>query len=181
MGPLVTTEREQVVDIEKFLADRERNRKESERVAQLIQRYKQQMPAIETHWDTTAQSARFNDIDNAILSKGVTIYECDSEALWSGVFKPEVYEGSTLWDSSHADHKIALIIEAWEQENALSPIFLVKHGAHNVGLVADGKHRLTVSRAIQAKRIPFMVEKNSAWVGHAIPSARPVSEFTLTL
>ena len=30
-------------------------------------------------------------------------------------------------------------------------------------------------------RIPFMAERNSAWVSQAIPSARPVSEFTVTL
>ncbi|MDV6343024.1 hypothetical protein [Nitrosomonas sp. Is37] len=55
---------------------------------------------------------------------------------------------------------------------ALSPIFLVKHLNCDLGLVADGKHRLTVSRVIGAGEVPFMVEvTNDSWASRAFPSA----------
>jgi hypothetical protein len=58
----------------------------------------------------------------------------------------------------------------------LSPLFLVKHGTKDLGLVSDGKHRLTVSRAIGALQVPFMVgSADKGWVEKAFPGAILIS------
>jgi hypothetical protein len=159
-------------DVEEFMADRKRMAEEMARVDALVSRFKKNMPAIEARWDTTERSIQFNDINEEIVSAGLNIYTCSGKALWAGIFEPAIYDANTLWSRKHDASKIAKVIDAWEAEMPLSPIFLVKHGALDLGLVADGKHRLTVSRAIGAKETPFMVEKTAeAWVGTAIPSA----------
>jgi len=130
------------------------------------------MPDIGAHWDKTEVSIQFNDIRKDIVSAGLHIYSCSLEEMWSGLYKPSVYEANTLWSRSHDSGKIAKVIDAWVQERALSPIFLVKHLKLDLGLVADGKHRLTVSHAIEASEVPFMVEStNESWVCRAFPSA----------
>lgn len=164
-----------VDEIEKFLSERRRQLEELDRIDRLILQYKKKTPDIESHWDVTPQSIAFNDINDKIASAGICIYECDSDALWSGLYEPGIYEAHTLWKEVHDKRKIAKVIEAWSLKTALSPVFLVKHGALDLGLVADGKHRLTVARAIGATQIPFMAAKGSAWVDHAIPSARLIT------
>ena len=50
----------------------------------------------------------------------------------------------------------------------LSPLFLVKRGAKNMGLVGNGKYRLMVSRVINALDVPFMVgSEGNEWVQEA--------------
>jgi hypothetical protein len=162
-------------DIEKFLAERKRVAEEVARVGQLVSRYKSNMPVIRAQWETTERSIQFNEIDEKIVSEGLSIYACSCEALWSGIYEPEIYDTNTLWSECHDARKIAKVIEAWAANVALSPIFLVKHGTLDLGLVADGKHRLTVSRAIRAIEVPFMVAKTAeAWVRTAIPTAMRV-------
>ena len=94
------------------------------------------------------------------------------DELWAGLFKPSVYDADTLWSSDHDSAKIAKVIDAWFKGTALSPIFLVKHGIYDQGLVADGKHRLTVSRTIEALEVPFMAQTSTAeWIARAFPKA----------
>lgn len=72
----------------------------------------------------------------------------------------------------HDNAKIANIIQAWENNENLSPIFLIKHGRENLGLVADGKHRLTLCAVIAAQEVYFMVSYNDViWVEQASPCA----------
>ena len=159
-------------DVEEFMAERKRMAEEIARVDALVSRFKKDMPAIEARWDTTERAIQFNDINEEIVSAGLNIYTCSGEALWAGIFEPAIYDANTLWSDKHRASKIAKVIEAWASQTALSPIFLVRHGARDLGMVADGKHRLTVSRAIGAAEVPFMVQRTTdAWVHIAIPSA----------
>lgn len=160
------------VDIERFLAERERAREECVRLDELVSRYKKEMPDLVPKWDTSPASISFNDINADITASGPNIYICKMEELWAGLYEPSIYEANTLWKKVHDSAKIATVIDAWSKGEPLSPIFLVKHLSLDQGLVADGKHRLTVSRAIHASEVPFMVEAtNAAWVSRAFPSA----------
>lgn len=161
-------------EIDAFNAERRRFEEESRRVEALILKYEADFPIISGFWDTSEASIPFNDIDQKFVDKGLSIYTCDAAELWEGLYEPEIYDADTLWNGDlHDKRKIAKVIDAWNQRQALSPIFLVKHGGeHNLGLVADGKHRLTVSRAIESDVIPFMVQtENSDWVKLAFPNA----------
>lgn len=139
---------------------------------ELASRYKKEMPEIVAKWDTSPASASFNDINEGIAASGLSIYVCTMEEFWAGLYEPSIYEANTLWKKVHDSAKIARVIDAWFKGESLSPIFLVKHLDLDQGLVADGKHRLTVSRAIHVSNVPFMVEAtNAAWVSRAFPSA----------
>ena len=133
---------------------------------------------LTAHWDTSSASVGFNDVCNSIIQGGVAIYESTFHETWSGIWRPDVYSGSTLWDKTHDSYKIKRVIEHWKEETPLSPPFFVKHGGdHDLALVGDGKHRLTVSSAINAERVPFMVGiKDSEWVQQAFPAARLILE-----
>jgi len=160
--------------VKEILAEQERTRQECAQLDMLVSKYKKKMPEdIGAHWDTSQASIAFNDIDEGCRSSGLNIYSCQMEEFWAGLYDPSVYEAKTLWNRrKHNCHKIAKVIDAWSQRKALSSIYLVKHGTLNKGLVADGNHRLTVSRAICAESVPFMVEAtNATWVSHAFPSA----------
>lgn len=161
-----------MMDIQKKLEDIARSRARYLQTRRLIRNYKKQLPNMAPSWDTDAASISFNDICTSITSSGLSIYRCKMDELWMGLFKPSVYEADTLWKKTHNSGKIARVIDAWANGTALSPIYLVKHEDHDKGLVADGKHRLTVSRAISALEVPFMVETSKvAWVSKAFPSA----------
>ena len=160
------------MEIEKFLAEREREQEEYARLDELVTRYKKDMPDIVPKWDTSPASISFNDINEDIRTSGLRIYMCEMKELWNGLYQPSIYEACTLWKTVHDSTKIAKVIDTWSKGEPLSPIFLVKHQMLGQGLVADGKHRLTVSRAIHASEVPFMVEAtNAAWVSRAFPSA----------
>lgn len=164
------------MNIETFLAEREQKRRECDHLRKLVAKYKKEMPHIVAMWDTSPASIKFNDINESITSYGLCIYSCKLEDLWAGLYKPSVYEASTLWTLAHDSTKIAKVINAWVNETPLSPIFLVRHLNMDQGLVADGKHRLTVSRAIGATEVPFMTEaKDDLWVMIAFPSAIRIS------
>jgi hypothetical protein len=144
------------------------------RYSELAQRYRNEMPIIQVNWDLTPGSVRHNNIDSSIISNGITIYNCSNDALWDGLFEPSPYGGDTIWSKKHghSEWKIARVIEAWERGQSLSPLFLMGHQRLRLGLVCDGKHRLTVSRAINAENVPFMVSSlDRAWVETAIPGA----------
>ncbi len=161
-----------MTNIENFLAEQARAREKFAKSQELIQKYKNQMPDLTHSWDISPNSISFNDVCRCIRLSGLNIYCCPMDELWAGLFKPSVYEAETLWENDHDPGKIAGVIDAWANGVSLSPIFLVKHPDYEQGLVADGKHRLTVSRATSAKVIPFMVETNkAAWVFHAFPLA----------
>lgn len=159
-------------DLEKILSDRTSAQERCVHTQHLVKKYKKQLPNMAPSWDTDLASISFNDICTSITSSGLSIYNCSMDELWAGLFDPSVYEAKTLWKNIHDPGKIAGVIDAWVNGTALSPIFLVKHEVHDQGLVADGKHRLTVSRAIGAIEVPFMVETaKAAWVSRALPSA----------
>lgn len=161
-----------MTDVEKFLADRLAARERYLNTQSLIKKYKKQMPDVTPRWNITPGSISFNDISTDITSSGLSIYCCKFDELWAGLFMPSTYEADTLWRGVHDSGKIARVIDAWVNGISLSPIFLVKHEVHDKGLVADGNHRLTVSRAINKSEIPFMVETAKAgWVSRALPSA----------
>ena len=158
--------------IEGFLAERERAREECARLDELVSIYKKEMPDIVPKWDTSPASISFNDISEDIKASGLSIYVCKMEELWGGLYEPSIYEANTIWKKVHDSAKIARVIDAWSKSEPLSPLFLVKHLNFDQGLVADGKHRLTVSRAIHASEVPFMVEATkAAWIFRAFPTA----------
>lgn len=163
-------------DYDKFLQEQEEMRVENERMEKLIARYKEDFPKITALWDTSVNALKFNDINESIISSGITILEAPFADVWNGIYEPDIYAGCTLWDSaSHDSEKIARVIESWELGTQLSPIFFVKHLTKEIGLVADGKHRLTVSHHLGIKTLPFMVETTAlSWVSHAIPSAKKI-------
>jgi len=148
---------------------------EVKRTYELVDIYKKSTPNVTPIWDATAKSIQFNDINHEILGAGIDIYTAPHQDVWSGIYKPEIYDKDTLWQSVHDSGKIARVIDAWESGIALSPLFFVKHGSRDMALVADGKHRLTVARYMGCENIPFMVQSNkSAWVKSAIPSASKI-------
>lgn len=150
---------------------------EMQRLDSLVKQYRAQMPSITAQWDTTEEAVQHNDIDSEFVAAGIAVYECSMSDLWQGIYEPSIYDSNTLWSRNHDSRKIAKVIEAWEAGIALSPIFLVKHRTKDFGLVADGKHRLTVSRAIQTSNMmPFMVmAENSGWVVTTFPAAVRIS------
>ena len=165
------------LDLEKFLREREEILKENRRIDELVEHYKRDMPDITPIWDLSEFAISFNDIDKAITDSGVCMYEAPFHDVWNGIYEPDIYSGKTLWNPDlHDNDKIAKVIEAWEKEIPLSPIFLIKHGTLGCGLVADGKHRLTVSHYLEySQKLPFFVQiSSSSWVKNAIPSAKKI-------
>ena len=137
----------------------------------LIKKYKKNLPKIEACWDLSDEAIDHNDINSDIKKRGLIIYSCRLDCLFKGIYRPQIYYANTLW-RKHNNTKIAKVIYAWEQKKNLSPIFFVKHGKEDLALVADGKHRLTVSAAIAAQEIYFMVSRtDTIWVEKAFPNA----------
>jgi hypothetical protein len=165
-------------DFDQFLSERAAIQNESERTGKLVKKYKKSMPEVSPKWDCSASSVSFNGICDLIVASGITIFEAPFVDVWGGIYKPDIYAGKTMWDSKlHDSDKIAKVIEAWELGADLSPIFLVRHLTKDIGLVADGKHRLTVSHYLRQScgTLPFMVETDkSSWVKIAIPSATQI-------
>jgi hypothetical protein len=160
-----------------FIKNRSRQAEETFRINGLVRRYKDDMPAITAHWDVSEDSVRFNEIPEGVEDDRITVFECGMEGFWAGLFDPSVYEADTLWTTGHWDNKIAKVIEAWEKRQKLSPVFLIRYGDEgDLAFVSDGKHRLTVARAIRAASVPFMVGMNDvAWAEETFPSARKLS------
>lgn len=164
-----------MIDPASFIQEMSRAENERKRLEALATRYRAGLPTITAHWDLRPESVQHNDINKKILAGGMLIYRCSMDDLWNGLFDPHVYEANTIWDASHAEHKIVRVIEAWEEGASLSPLFLARHGELDLGLVADGKHRLTVCRAIHALEVPFMVASAEAiWVEKTIPRAERI-------
>jgi hypothetical protein len=162
-------------NIEEFLQERAKLSEESKLMDKLVRAYKKSTPKVPPIWDTTSNSITFNNISKEILKSGMDIYTASYDDVWAGIFKPEIYDKDTLWKKVHDSRKIAQVIEAWENKQALSPLFFVKHGSKDLALVADGKHRLTVARYMGCINIPFMVQSNtSSWLKNAIPSAKKI-------
>jgi hypothetical protein len=163
------------LDFQYFLQEQKRCAASFAVSSALVKAYMKKTPKVLPLWDITTKAIEFNDISSEILQSGIDIFISSYKALWNGIFKPSVYAPKTLWKNIHDRNKIAKIIDAWNNGNKLSPIFLVKHGAIPKALVADGKHRLTVAGYMKCSEIPFMVPKStSSWVFEAIPSARKV-------
>lgn len=148
---------------------------EHARVDELVIKYRKKMPEISAQWDISANSVDHNDIHSDLLKEEISIFACSMADLWQGIFDPAIYDANTLWSKTHDSGKIAKVIEAWESDQSLSPILLSKHLAKDLAVVSDGKHRLTVSRAIRAVDMPFMVLGDSpTWVSKAFPGAKRV-------
>lgn len=160
------------LDIEAFLAEREARRQRRLDAQELIERLQAHTPHVQPLWDKSPGSVRFNDVNDDLLAEGMVLYVAGMTDVWNGLFKPSIYDANTLWGDLHCSRKIALVINSWETGQPLSPIVLVKHGTENLGLVADGKHRLTVARYMACNELPFMVPKSqSSWVQDAVPNA----------
>lgn len=158
-----------------FIEDRRRMSEERLRVEALVEKYQQNMPQITAQWDTSANAVDHNDIDPVSLKVGYSLYSCSMNEVWQGIYKPDIYDANTLWSDDHSRKKIAKVIEAWELGKALSPIYLGQRGATAFAVVNDGKHRLTVARAINAFDMPFMVLGDGpAWVSKAFPGAKRI-------
>lgn len=160
------------LDVEAFLAEREAQRKRLLEEEELIERLKADTPHVQPMWDKSPGSVQFNDINEDFLAEGIVLYSAGMTDVWNGLFRPSIYDANTLWSELHCNRKIARVIRCWQSSRSLSPMFLVKHGAENLGLVADGKHRLTVARYMTCNELPFMVPKSQvAWVKSAMPNA----------
>jgi len=145
------------------------------RVDALVAKYRKNMPQITAQWDTSSSAVDHNFIDSNSLNSGYSFYSCSMDELWQGIYKPAIYDANTLWSRVHDRCKIAKVIEAWESGKPLSPIFLAQRGATVFAVVNDGKHRLTVSRAIKAVDMPFMVlGVGPAWISKAFPGAKRI-------
>jgi hypothetical protein len=166
-----------MIDLASCVGEMSREENERKRLEALTARYRAELPNIQPQWDLRLEAVQYNDINEAILASGMSVYRCSMNDLWSGIYDPSVYEANTIWRPLHAEHKIIRVIEAWEMGVSLSPLFLVKHGTLNLGLVADGKHRLTVCRAIRALEVPFMVgSADEEWVERAIPGSVKIDQ-----
>ncbi|CAD5264508.1 MULTISPECIES: hypothetical protein [Halomonadaceae] len=142
-------------------------------IDELVKTYKENTPLVLPLWDETKRSIEFNNINSSIVEAGIDIYTAPFTDLWNGIYQPDIYDKETLWECVHDERKIAKVIKAWSCRIPLSPIFLVKHGLCSKGVVADGKHRLTVARYMGCESIPFMVSSSSSdWLEIAIPSAK---------
>lgn len=157
------------------MEERRCDHEERLRVEALVEKYQQNMPQITAQWDTSVTAVDHNDIHADYLKDGVSLYSCSMDELWSGIFEPAIYDANTLWSDDHEPRKIAKVIEAWESGQILSPILLAKNLSKNLAEVPDGKHRLTVSRAIKTTEMPFMVLGDGpAWVSKAFPGAKRI-------
>ncbi len=160
------------LDIKKIFSEKEEVIKEINRLDKLVRIYRKETPQVNPLWDTTVD---FNDINSSIIESGIEIYTAPFKDVWEGIYKPEIYDKDTLWDNIHDKRKVAKIIELWGAKKSLSPLFFVKHGKLSKALVADGKHRFTVARYMDCKKIPFMVQSNTSnWLLDAIPSAKKI-------
>lgn len=153
-----------------FLEHRALLAEECGRLRGLVERYKSNIPKIAPVWDITDDAVQFNDICGE--GSAFNLYEDSMANLWNGIFQPQVYEANTIWSDDHDSKKIAQVLDCWENQMPLSPIFLVRHGTKDLALVADGKHRLTVSRVLKSTIMYFIVKDDqSSWVASAFPHA----------
>ncbi|WP_145994213.1 hypothetical protein [Pseudomonas sp. QC2] len=144
----------------------------------LVSDYKENTPVVDPLWDTGDGFLCYNDLDDEMVSSGLTLFVAPFEDVWGGLYDPSVYEGNTLWENSHDSKKIARVISHWLHNKSLSPMFLLKHSSKNAWLVADGKHRLTVAHYMNFKGdTPFLVKtEDENLVVLAIPAAVKVGK-----
>jgi len=168
-------------DLSEFIANRERLAQELRHMNALVKKYKKQTPTVTPIWDLSESSIAHNNICTETIESGLILFIAPFADVWSGIYEPSIYDRETLWKKIHDNTKIARIIEHWNNNQKLSPIFLVKHGRKELGLVADGKHRLTVARYMDCDYMPFMVpSSDSGWVSVAIPSATKYNNSLIT-
>src|SRR5262249_10483107 len=120
-------------------------------------------------WDETLAAISHNDIEPRIIASGIVICRAPMQSVVANLFDAAAYEGRTLWSDIHNEIKIARVIDAWTRGVTLSPPFFVELEAADFEAVGDGRHRLTVARAVGAAELPFMVPATSAdWVMSAV-------------
>jgi hypothetical protein len=160
------------IDMDEFLEAREAQRQRCVQEQELIKHLRTNTPLVRPLWDKSEAAVIFNDIGDEILKSGLLLYSASLVDVWQGLYRPDIYDGNTLWDDLHSQRKIALVINSWLNKKPLTPPFFVKHLKEPLGLVADGKHRLTVARYMVADELPFWVKKDEAnWVTTSIPNA----------
>ncbi|EOY4911322.1 hypothetical protein J4H56_18240 [Vibrio alginolyticus] len=146
---------------------------------ELVKAYKNKDVIVSPTWDTSANCLAFNDISQELIQAGIYLYEAPISEVFAGIYEPSIYEGHTLWHDLHCNTKIAKVIDNWVNGCPLSPPFFVKHLGLDLALVADGKHRLTVSHAMLSSNtiIPFLVPANAVnWITQAMPNATFVKQ-----
>jgi hypothetical protein len=158
-------------------AERKRDAEEFDRINRLIQRYKMEMPQISAQWDLSQDSVQHNVMPEGYEENEMVIFECDMAGFLGGLDDPSAFDPSTLWTTEHWEDNIAKVIKAWENQQRLSPVVLIKYGDEkDLAFVSDGKHRLTVARACGATSIPFMVgQKLVSWAETTFPTARRIT------
>jgi hypothetical protein len=164
-------------EIEKFLKDRENTQLENLRVKKLINRYKSSGIIVTPCWNRCLEAQSFNDTCTELTSNGVLLYEDSTDDIFKKIDLANIFEANTLWcDRTHCLRKISKIIEFWENEEDLAPPFFIrKEGGSNIDsiLLQDGKHRVTVARAMNAKTIPFFIKKeDKTWIETILPNAK---------
>ena len=176
---------EPLTNLETILSEQEARRQIYFREQELIKGFRSNTPLVCPLWDKSKAAVEINDISDEIKTAGLLLYSAPFVDVWQGLYEPFVYDGDTLWNSSHDNRKVARVIEAWQNKRPLSPPFFVKHPIKPMGLIADGKHRLTVAKYMAelepvyfTAALPFWVKNDEVeWVTKSIPKAILEAEY----
>lgn len=158
-------------EIVKFFQDRKIAEEKCKKINDLIDLYKSKTPTVIPRWDLTEDAMKHINICNKLFSSGLALYKASINDIWCYINDASLFEGNTLWSNRHDNAKIANVIYFWENSKELTPIFLMKHLTRDLLLVADGKHRLTVTRYMNSVDVYFYLElKNCKWLSDLIPT-----------
>lgn len=163
-------------EVRQFNEDRRGELERRAAVAAVVKRLKAHTPRVSPTWDMSSRAPDHNDVDENLLAHGLALYTAPLDDIWAGLYDPSVYEADTLWADIHDDNKIGGVILAWEQGRPLSPPMFVRYDHLPEAYVADGKHRLTVARYMEAQTVPFLVpatQKDMEWAGGVVRAGSP--------
>ncbi len=83
-----------MTDCALFLEEMKREMNQHKHIDELVSRYRVDMPIISAVWDLTKDAASFNNISEEILADGVSVYSCEMDSLWRGLFDPSIYDAN---------------------------------------------------------------------------------------
>ncbi|MCR8961174.1 hypothetical protein M0765_026620 [Variovorax sp. S2] len=167
-------------ELQIFLDDQQRQVDARKKLDQLVKKYRRHTPQVNPTWDCSVESIAMCDIDASWIDSGVAVFRAPFCDVWNLLYEPAVYDGSTLWNKEdHTLDKIVRVIQHWERSEGLAPMLLSVRASSRLGLVIDGKHRLTVAHRMTCAEIPFMVPlKESDWILRALPSVTSVAQYS---
>lgn len=161
-----------------YIIERQAQIKEASRLDQLAKSYMKNTVKVKPKWDKNPTSYAHNDTDKCHTLLGMVLFEIKTSDLYLMIDDSWLYEADTLW--KHHDNKIARIIEHWQNGQSLSAPFFLMHSVNKKILVADGKHRLTTARAMNAETVPFFVKASDAhWIKEILPMSKMLGSTTL--